>query len=290
MDVIIKIILSIGGVVINYLFFTSYFKPKFDNNKLKMVMIIGTLGLAGSTTNLFSSNSLINSTVTILTLYIVGITMFYGGIAKKIFLGIVFILFSLVLELLITFMTVYFINKSLLDIVDNPDIPILSLLFYYFVEFVIIWSLKHKRIRNEISLEISIYLKQIIIPLISLISIFFVVKMQLTNGNINYKNTAYIIAFLVIINIAQYHIYEKFELLYQNYFNTMLLFHKSAIILEIVNSTDGKVRDLATRKTNVKAHGLGIKSILSIMEKYHGDCEFKMNDHSFRLQLNMWEL
>lgn len=66
------------------------------------------------------------------------------------------------------------------------------------------------------------------------------------------------------------------------YFNHMLL-------LEIENSTAEQVTDFKTQKKKAIEHGFGVKSIQAITEKYHGDLIYEAKEHSFRLELSIWE-
>ncbi|MDU5334492.1 GHKL domain-containing protein [Enterococcus sp.] len=66
------------------------------------------------------------------------------------------------------------------------------------------------------------------------------------------------------------------------YFNHMLL-------LEIENTTAEQVTDFKTQKKKAFDHGFGVKSIQAITEKYHGDMLYEAKEHSFRLELSIWE-
>lgn len=66
------------------------------------------------------------------------------------------------------------------------------------------------------------------------------------------------------------------------YFNHMLL-------LEIENTTAEQVTDFKTQKKKAFEHGFGVKSIQAITEKYHGDMLYEAKEHSFRLELSIWE-
>jgi sensor histidine kinase regulating citrate/malate metabolism len=55
------------------------------------------------------------------------------------------------------------------------------------------------------------------------------------------------------------------------------------------NSTDSKVTTLTTRKKNKSSHGFGLKSIRQIVEKYHGNLNYTIDDYSFKLTFNLFE-
>jgi len=68
-----------------------------------------------------------------------------------------------------------------------------------------------------------------------------------------------------------------------------LLYYNQALILKSENSTDGLVRDLRTRKKNQGEHGLGLKSVQVIVDRYNGDWDYDIEDKYFRIEVTLWE-
>lgn len=67
-----------------------------------------------------------------------------------------------------------------------------------------------------------------------------------------------------------------------------ITYYNHLLILVCENSTDGPVRQFRTTKKNGKEHGMGIKSIYQIAERYHGTCEYVSGENSLLLTVNLW--
>lgn len=74
------------------------------------------------------------------------------------------------------------------------------------------------------------------------------------------------------------------------YIQLNIVYFNHALIVTMKNSTDGQVKDLATRKSDKTTHGLGTKSIQSIAEKYNGDCTYRFEGNTFTTDLTLWEV
>ena len=74
---------------------------------------------------------------------------------------------------------------------------------------------------------------------------------------------------------------NKWIKFYMFYYNQMLT-------IRCENSTIGIVKDFTTTKKRMGEHGLGLKSIHHIVEMYHGDYEYKAEDDSLILEVNLW--
>jgi len=68
-----------------------------------------------------------------------------------------------------------------------------------------------------------------------------------------------------------------------------LLYYNQALVLKSENSTDGLVRDLRTRKKNQAEHGLGMKGVQVIVDRYNGDWDYDIEDKYFRIEVTLWE-
>lgn len=76
----------------------------------------------------------------------------------------------------------------------------------------------------------------------------------------------------------------------RKYIQFALIHFNHSLILTSENSTDGKANSIRTRKKDELNHGIGMNSIQQIAKKYHGDCQHWFDDHSFRLELTLFEV
>lgn len=67
-----------------------------------------------------------------------------------------------------------------------------------------------------------------------------------------------------------------------------ITYYNHLLIIVCENSTEGSVKHLKTTKKNVNEHGIGIKSIYQIVERYHGTCEYVSGENSLLLEVNLW--
>lgn len=72
-------------------------------------------------------------------------------------------------------------------------------------------------------------------------------------------------------------------------FKLELLYQGHALIIRSENSTDGVVDTTITRKPDKAMHGLGMRSIESIVRKYNGTCTWEVQDGRFVLEALLWE-
>lgn len=67
-----------------------------------------------------------------------------------------------------------------------------------------------------------------------------------------------------------------------------VLYYGNSLYIRIENSTDGRIKNLNTRKSNPNEHGLGSKSVQLITERYNGDLKYKIGGNLFQLEINLW--
>lgn len=74
----------------------------------------------------------------------------------------------------------------------------------------------------------------------------------------------------------------------EKYINFGVYFHKNSLVIKMENSTDGKVKDLRTRKKDKEFHGLGMKVIDLLVKKYGGDYNWYFRNNSFYIEILLW--
>lgn len=73
------------------------------------------------------------------------------------------------------------------------------------------------------------------------------------------------------------------------YIDFGMYLHKRTLVIKMENSTDGKSTDLTTRKKNKEWHGLGMKVIDLLVNKYHGNYAWKFHNDSFKIEITLWD-
>lgn len=68
-----------------------------------------------------------------------------------------------------------------------------------------------------------------------------------------------------------------------------MFYYNTSIVIEIINNTDGKVKNIDTRKREKEIHGFGMKSMQSLVEKYNGSMDYLIYDNKFKLGINLWD-
>ena len=68
-----------------------------------------------------------------------------------------------------------------------------------------------------------------------------------------------------------------------------MILQNHSLALKCENSIDGQHQSFTTRKKDSKNHGLGMKSIQRIVEKYHGEYQFVWEEHTFAIELTIFE-
>lgn len=80
----------------------------------------------------------------------------------------------------------------------------------------------------------------------------------------------------------------------ERYIDTRILFDRGNLILIVENSFDGKVNKgwdgrLLSRKQDKSNHGIGLKSVHRIVDKYHGDMYVENESGLFRVKIVLYE-
>ncbi|SFR80489.1 sensor histidine kinase [Anaeromicropila populeti] len=69
-----------------------------------------------------------------------------------------------------------------------------------------------------------------------------------------------------------------------------LVYYNKNLVLSIKNTVCSPVTSFETRKLDKHNHGLGIKSIRKVVEKYNGSLEFQQETGFFITQINLWDI
>ncbi len=67
------------------------------------------------------------------------------------------------------------------------------------------------------------------------------------------------------------------------------LLKANCFFLSCENRIDGKHQEFTTRKEDPHNHGIGMKSIQRIVEKYRGDMKYEWKENDFQIQLTLFE-
>lgn len=71
--------------------------------------------------------------------------------------------------------------------------------------------------------------------------------------------------------------------------NLKIFYNNGAVVIHSTNTTDGKIQGVDTRKQNKFEHGLGLKSILAIVNKYQGNMKLTADKNTFCLDIIIWD-
>lgn len=74
-----------------------------------------------------------------------------------------------------------------------------------------------------------------------------------------------------------------------SYIQFQMIYHNGSLVINSENSTDGQSGDFKTRKKDKKNHGLGIESIRSVVDKYHGEMQQSFSLHCYQIELTLFE-
>lgn len=221
MEWILKIVLSTLELILCFRFFSCYLDIKEELKKVQIGVEIIILAVVGMLMNTFFMITFVNLTTSILLILLI-LQFFEGKISQKVLIGTIYIIFSMVLEL-----TTALIMESLIGgnvIIEKEGMLMLFMLMILFViKFIIIHYLQVSRKKELQIANAAIYLKQAVVPLISVIFLYYFLKDQLNLKEINYELCYLVMLVFSIINITLYIIYENTEKLYRINYNNMLL-------------------------------------------------------------------
>lgn len=73
------------------------------------------------------------------------------------------------------------------------------------------------------------------------------------------------------------------------YIQLQIIYHEGSLVLSSENSTDEWARELTTRKKDKKNHGLGIQSIRTVVDQYHGEMQHVFSHYCYQIELTLFE-
>lgn len=73
----------------------------------------------------------------------------------------------------------------------------------------------------------------------------------------------------------------------EKFINLSLLYSNQVLILSCENCYDGVHQVIETRKIDKKEHGLGLKSIRNVLEKYDGDMSYSFNSCTYKIDMSL---
>lgn len=222
MEWLLKLGLSTLELVLCFRFLGCYlnYKEKVERTQINLEIIL--LAIAGMIMNSFYMNTVINLTVSIMTMVIV-LQCFKGNQSQKAFIGTIYIIFSMVLELTIALVMESLVGGRNVIIEQLGKMMLFMLMILFVIKFIIIHYLQATRKKEIHIANAGIYLKQAVIPIISIFFLYYFLREQLNLEEINYILCYIVIVVFSIINITLYIIYENTEKLYRINYNNMLL-------------------------------------------------------------------
>lgn len=75
----------------------------------------------------------------------------------------------------------------------------------------------------------------------------------------------------------------------RRYCKLKIIYFNHALIIQSENSTNGEDSGFLTKKKDSRNHGLGIKSIESVVNTYNGDIEYAIEGRIFHIEITLWE-
>ncbi|MDD2972611.1 MAG: GHKL domain-containing protein [Lachnospiraceae bacterium] len=221
-ELLLKFGLSIFELILSFQFCNCYLKIRNKNNKVIRSVKIIVLAITSMFINIVFVNVIINIVVSILVILIV-LLEFEGKAIQKSFIGAIYVGFSMMLELLVALVTEILYGNQRIVIEKESIILFFALSVTYLLKYIIIFYLKSIR-KAFVQIEnTSIYLKQMIVPILSIEFVSYFIYCQLQMDFIDYQLCYIVLAVFAAINIVLYSIYENTEKLYISNYNNMLL-------------------------------------------------------------------
>ena len=222
MEILLKIILSVIELILSFKFCDCYLELKKNVNNSRMVCEIIVITILGTVLNSIFLNIVVNLLISVAVIFII-LQCYNGNRAKRAFVGTIYIVFSMLLDLSISLGAEMLFGKRNIVIEQESIVMFLALTIYYALKFIIIHYLEvTRKIMTQISNK-QIYLKQAIIPVISITFVCYFVYEQLESAKINYRMCYAVTIIFLAINIIMYVVYENVEKLYISNYNNVLL-------------------------------------------------------------------
>ncbi len=222
MEWLLKLVLSAFELVLSFRFCNCYLDLKEEIEKIQIIYAITFLAVAGTILNSFFVSNIINLIISLMVIFIV-LLCFKGTKARKTLIGTIYVVFSMMLDIAVALLIdLLFGAKN--SVIEQENMKMFfALILYYVIKFIIVYYLKAGK-KSKIQMENSgIYIKQGIIPIISIGFLYYFLNTQLQMDKMNYRLCYMVILVFAIINVVLYMIYENTERLYISNYNHMLM-------------------------------------------------------------------
>lgn len=222
METLLKIVMSVVELILSFKFCDCYLELKKKVNNRRIVCEIIVLAMVGTVLNSIFINIIVNLSVSIAVIFII-LQCYEGNRAKKIFIGTVYIIFSMLLDLITSIGTEILFGSRNIVIEKENAMTFFILTIYYALKFLIIHFLEVTRKKVTQINNRKMYLKQAVIPALSITFVCYFLYIQLKSAKIDYQIFYAVIIIFLVINIMMYVIYENMEKLYISNYNNELL-------------------------------------------------------------------
>lgn len=211
---IINFSFKIIGIIICYRFFDCFLTRKNIPHKRVFLLII-LLSTISMTMNLLIIDNRVNLLISAITIFIISL-LFTDKFSKKCLIGILYTIFSLLIEVFIWSFINYIFDLDQFIIEEYNFFVYFGLILFHLVRFVSIWILKKHRTQKLYLEDKFIAINIFIIPLFSIIILFVFVNQEIKNVIARGYEFSYFFLFsIAIINIFIFHILDQTEKLYK---------------------------------------------------------------------------
>lgn len=144
METLLKIVMSVVELILSFKFCDCYLELKKKVNNRRIVCEIIVLAMVGTVLNSIFINIIVNLSVSIAVIFII-LQCYEGNRAKKIFIGTVYIIFSMLLDLITSIGTEILFGSRNIVIEKENAMTFFILTIYYALKFLIIHFLEVTR-------------------------------------------------------------------------------------------------------------------------------------------------
>lgn len=213
MLILLNVIIKFLSLIICYRFFECFCNKK-EIKEGWLLLLFSVITLFSVLINFKSLNNLSNLLVSF-TLIVIISYLFTAKPERKVLVGILYAIFSIVIEVLIWFSITLFYNLDTIVIDEYNFYIYFGLILFQLIRYVLTSFIKRHKNHTLILENKFVHLYIMVIPLLSIILLFIFVNHELENALVDYGFCYFFVIAVTTINIFVFYIFEKTEILYQ---------------------------------------------------------------------------
>jgi len=262
MDILFYYLLNILDVGLGYMLFQNYFERKEKMTFMRSLLVITVLAVSSNWIKSYVNTAAFNFFVTAISLLLLCLICFKGSIKLKLLCSSFFMFLVLFLDFIVGLLLTMYLKIDVGNILEEENLRTLAFFIFLFFKFLVIQLIIRKRKYYFIGAG-RLYLIQMIIPVISGISLHYLLYLEISMGE-HLLIRIYVMMFVLsVINIVQYYVFEQLNKLQNERIESIRIQEIYKYKEDHYREVEKHQHEIRTIKHDLKNQLIALKAFLS---------------------------